>query len=48
MSNVQTMVHWFTQNPLWAATVFFGVAIVAVTLYTYVYDYRMLADRDKH
>lgn len=44
MSSAQTMVHWFTQNPLWAATAFFSVAIMVVTLYTYVYDYRRLTD----
>ena len=44
MSSVQTMVHWFTQYPLWAATAFFSVAIMAVTLYTYVCDYRRLTD----
>ena len=46
MSYLQTMVYWFSHNPLSAAAVFFGVAIVAVTLYTYVSDYRRLANRD--
>jgi hypothetical protein len=39
MSYVQTMVYWFTHNPLSATAVFFGVTVVAVTLYTYVHDY---------
>lgn len=46
MSYIQTMVHWFAHNPLSAAAVFFGVAIAAVTLYTYIHDYRMLTDQD--
>ena len=39
MSYVQTMVYWFTHNPLSATAVFFVVTVVAVTLYTYVHDY---------
>lgn len=46
MSHIQTLFHWFTQNPLSAAAAFFGVAIVAVTLYTLVYDYRLLMNQD--
>jgi hypothetical protein len=46
MSYLQTVAHWVTHNPLSAAAVFFGMAVVAVTLYTYVYDYRMLTNRD--
>jgi len=42
MSYMQTMIYWFTHNPLSATAVFFGGAVVAVTLYTYVYDYRAL------
>ena len=38
----ETMFHWFAQNPFTATAVFFGGAIVAVMLYTYVFDYRML------
>ena len=45
MNHVYTIVHWFTQNPFRGATVFFGVAIVTVTLYTYVHDYRMLSEQ---
>jgi hypothetical protein len=42
MSSTQIMVYWFTYNPLSAAAVFFGVAAVAVTVYTYAQDYRRL------
>lgn len=45
MSSVQTLAGWFTQNPIWSATAFFCVAIGAVTLYTYVGDYRRLTDQ---
>jgi hypothetical protein len=38
--------HWLAQNPLSAAAVFFGGAIVAVVLYTYVHDYKMLTQED--
>ena len=38
--------HWFTQNPFTAASVVFGVGVVAVTLYTYLYDYEPLTTRD--
>ena len=40
------MIHWFAQNPLSAASVFFGATMVAVTLYTYLYDYRVLTEQD--
>ncbi len=43
---MQTIVYWFTHNPLSAATIFFGVVIVAVTLYTYAQDYRMLTNQE--
>lgn len=46
MNYAQMMFHWFTQNPFTAASVIFGGAVVAVTVYTYVYDYRALTDRD--
>ena len=46
MNHIQTLFHWFTQNPLSAAAIFFGVAIVAVTLYTLVYDYHVLINQD--
>ena len=44
MNTLNTIVHWFTLNPFSGASVLFGVAIVVVTLYTYVYDYKMLTD----
>lgn len=41
----QTMVPWFTHNSLSAAAILFGGAMIAVLLYTYVYDYRKLTER---
>jgi hypothetical protein len=38
--------EWFTQNPFTAASAVFGVGVVGVTLYTYVYDYEALINRD--
>ena len=46
MNYTQTFLHWFTQNPLSAAAFIFGGGIVAVTLYTFVYDYTRLTHRD--
>jgi hypothetical protein len=46
VNNIQNIFQWFTQNPLAAAVVFFGGAMVAVVLYTYVYDYTRLTDQD--
>jgi hypothetical protein len=43
--DAQMMFPWFTHNPMSAAAILFGGAMVAVLLYTYVYDYRMLTDR---
>ena len=42
MNTVTTLVHWFTLNPISGVSVLFGVAIVLITLYTYVYDYTNL------
>jgi hypothetical protein len=42
----QMLFHWFTQNPFTGASVIYGGAVVAVVLYTYVYDYKTLTDRD--
>jgi hypothetical protein len=47
MHYAQTMFHWMTHNPSAAASVIFGGGILAVALYTYVYDYRLLAKRGK-
>lgn len=46
MNFPQMVFHWFTQNPFTAASAVFGVGVVAVTLYTYVYDYEALINRD--
>jgi len=46
VNSIQTMFHWVTQYPFTAAAVFFGGTTLAVTLYTYVYDYKMLTNRD--
>lgn len=46
MNYTHIMFQWFTQNPFTAASVIFGGAVVAVTLYTYLYDYAALANRD--
>jgi hypothetical protein len=40
MNSLQTLFQWIAQNPFMSASVLFGGAIVAVTLYTYVHDYR--------
>jgi hypothetical protein len=42
----QMLFHWFTQNPFTVASVIYGGAVVAVVLYTYVYDYKTLTDQD--
>jgi hypothetical protein len=42
----QMVFEWFTQNPFTAASAVFGVGVVVVTLYTYVYDYEALINRD--
>ncbi len=43
--DAQMMFPWLTHNPMSAVAILFGGAMVAVLLYTYVYDYRMLTDR---
>jgi hypothetical protein len=42
VNNMTSMFHWFTQHPLSAAAVLFGGATLAVALFTYVHDYKML------
>jgi hypothetical protein len=44
MNDAQIMLHWFMAHPLSSAAVVFGGAMVAVTLYTYLHDYKLLAD----
>ena len=46
MNSIQTFYYWVAQYPFTAAAVFFGGTTLAVTLYTYVYDYKMLTNRD--
>ena len=46
VNSIQTFYHWAAQYPLTATAVFVGGLILAVTLYTYVYDYKMLTNRD--
>ncbi len=47
MDYAQMVVEWLHHNPSTAASLIFGGGIVAVVLYTYIYDYRMLAKRGK-
>ena len=42
---MQLMFPWFAQNPLSVAALLFGGALLAVLLYTFVCDYRMLTKR---
>lgn len=46
MNSLLTVYHWVTQYPFTATVVFVGGAMVAVMLYTYVYDYKMLTNLD--
>lgn len=45
VSYTQTLFYWIVENHLLAATIIFGGGMIAVMLYTYVYDYRILAKR---
>lgn len=47
MSYAQFVFDWLKINPSVAASVMFGGAIVAVVIYTYVHDYRLVAKRGK-
>lgn len=40
------LLYWLVDNRLAAAAFFFGGAAVAVMLYTYVVDYRVLTQQD--
>ena len=42
MTSLQIVIHWLIQNPLAASALFFGSATVAVTVWTYVYDWKQL------
>ncbi|CAI4033295.1 hypothetical protein DNFV4_03731 [Nitrospira tepida] len=44
MNDVPIMLQWFMTHPLSGAAVVFGGAMVAVTVYTYLHDYKMFAD----
>lgn len=45
VNDTQMIFPWFTHDPLSAAAILFGGVMVAVLLYTYVYDYKMLTHR---
>jgi hypothetical protein len=44
--NIQALAYWLAANRLAAAACVFGGAAVAVMVYTYVVDYRALAQHD--
>jgi hypothetical protein len=46
MNSIQTIFQWFTHNQLAGSAIFFGGAMLAVILYTYLYDYKRLTSRD--
>ncbi|HET7058935.1 MAG TPA: hypothetical protein VFI05_09385 [Nitrospiraceae bacterium] len=41
---MQQFLHWLVENRLAAAALLFGGAAVAVMVYTYVVDYRVLTE----
>ncbi len=43
---MQHLLYWLVDNRLAAAAFFFGGAAVAVMLYTYLVDYRVLTQQD--
>ncbi len=47
MQYAQTVFDWLKLNPSIAASIIFGGGIVAVVLYTYLYDYRLLVKQGK-
>jgi hypothetical protein len=44
---MQQVLYWLAENRLAAAAFLFGGAAVAVMVYTYVVDYRLLAQQDQ-
>ncbi|HSE59180.1 MAG TPA: hypothetical protein VLA99_10810 [Nitrospiraceae bacterium] len=44
MNDIPVILQWFMAHPLPGAAVVFGGAMVAVTLYTYLHDYKRFAD----
>lgn len=46
MHNIHSLIYWLAENRLAAAAFFFGGAAVAVMVYTYFVDYRLLPEQD--
>ena len=46
VQNIYTVVSWLADNRLAAAAFFFGGAAVAVMVYTYFVDYRLLPEQE--
>jgi hypothetical protein len=46
VQNIYTVVSWLSDNRLAAAAFFFGGAAVAVMVYTYFVDYRLLPEQE--
>ena len=46
VQNMQQILYWLANNRLAAAAFFFGGAAVAVMVYTYFVDYRLLTQQD--
>ena len=44
---MQQVLYWLAENRLAAAAFLFGGAAVVVMVYTYVVDYRLLAQQDQ-
>jgi hypothetical protein len=47
VQNLQQVLHWLAENRLAAAGFLFGGAAVAVMVYTYFVDYRLLTQQDQ-
>jgi hypothetical protein len=46
VQDVYNVVSWLADNRLTAAALLFGGAAVAVMIYTYLVDYRLLPEQD--
>ena len=46
MQDIYSVVSWLADNRLAAAAFLFGAAAVAVVVYTYFVDYRLLPEQD--
>jgi hypothetical protein len=44
VNSLETVLPWFSHHPLFSAAFVFGGAALAVVLYTYVRDYKMLTN----